>query len=655
MFREALHLLSMRDNPAIDAQSVAEMLPGEIGQQINISNDGLLAEVVVLSNFLQPRQGWILLHHDDFGDLTTEVEAPPRPDFSIWAFLKACIDAEIWVNALDPQARFFLVADYLVALASIETKIKNAKNKDPLTDGIGPFQISSEDWKLFTDSDAGKAFAAIDREEPLSQINGAAFSAITSMTEISDAIAGHDQSQGDGETSGETGPFIPSYVDVLMGHMFGNATAAAFRIAKMKGKGGDSVERVLKEHFQDDELDKLIEYRSTVLKDTTSQSLETIDGMLIKLEAQLHTALTKALKLMQEHIPEDLPPTDGSAPWLAVAETEHLDWQDNLGDENTGPGTQRVLKYFNEINFDTSTVQPWCGAFAGHCMLNSPPPFSTMLVNGPARAANWKAWGNASIPLASDEVPSGAVVVLAPDKGSSRSGHVGFFCRFLGSDKKTVELLGGNQSDTVTKTKFARSKIASIRWFSPKEEAETNEASTAVGTSPPGQFKALLDFIGAHESRNNYNAYFRHADNTNNPQFTTKTISDVLEWQRGFLNSGSRSSAVGKYQFLRGTLLDLVKGGHAARSDTFNDVIQDKLAIALLERRKLGKFLAGSMSAVEFGVHLAKEWASLPVPRDVKRGNRTVKAGQSYYAGDGLNKALVAVPAFLAAIETIRS
>ena len=39
----------------------------------------------------------------------------------------------------------------------------------------------------------------------------------------------------------------------------------------------------------------------------------------------------------------------------------------------------------------------------------------------------------------------------------------------------------------------------------------------------------------------------------------------------------------------------------------------------------------------------------------MKRGQRTVKRGQSYYAGDGLNKALPPVEPFLDAIRAIKT
>ena len=654
MFREALHLLLIREEPAADAATAGEMLPGEIGRQVELSTDEQWAKVVILSNFLTVREGWIRLIAD-IGELTQIVEAPPRPDFSLWAFLKAAVDTETWINGLDADARFFVIADYLIALASIETNIKNAGQKDPLTDGIGPYQLSTQNWQRFTDAPAGEGYGAADREEALTQISGAAFLAIASMNAISDGIAAHDSSNGDDETSGETGPFIPSYIDVLLAHLFGDAAAIEIRKAKMGGNGGSPAKSVLINFFNEDEFAKLAKYRSKFLQDAETGEPETIDGLLINADKVLRAALVKAHKLMAEHIPEDLPKTDGTAPWFGVAQSEHDDWANNLVNEDTPGGTQRVLEYFQAIQFPTTTVQPWCGAFAGHCMLNAGPPFNATVVNGPARAANWKSWGNTAIPLGTDDVPMGAIVVLAPEKGSSRSGHVGFFSRYFGGDKSKVEILGGNQSDTVTNTKFARSKIAAIRWYSPKEQKEHNDSSGSVGNSPPGQFSALLDFIGQHESNNNYNAFFGNSGNASDPDFTAMTVAAVIAWQRAFLNAGSKSSAVGKYQFLRNTLLDLVKQGHATPDQLFVAAIQDKLAIALMERRKLGRYITGAISTVEFGIHLAKEWASLPVTRDVKRGNRIVRQGQSYYAGDGLNKALVSVPAFLSAIDTARS
>jgi len=339
-------------------------------------------------------------------------------------------------------------------------------------------------------------------------------------------------------------------------------------------------------------------------------------------------------------------------------------WENNLKNESTAAGKKRVLEYFAEISFPTNpakNVPPWCGAFVAHCILASPAPDNRLVVKGPARAANWIGFGNVAIPLGDPKPPQGAVVVLSPDRGSARSGHVAFFDRYSGSSDVQVMLLGGNQSDSTNVKKFARSKIRTIRWDSSQKQAdddaakkEEDDAAGQVGELSSGKMAPLLDFIGAHESRNNYNAYFRHANNTNNPKLTSKTINQVLAFQQGIKSTGS--SASGKYQFIQSTLRGLAKKGHVGMNQPFNKENQDKLAIQLLIGRGLNKYLAGNISLNTFAINLAKEWASMPVPVDgVKGAHRTLKAGQSYYAGDGLNKALVKVGPFLAAIKAIKA
>src|SRR5690606_17255968 len=70
--------------------------------------------------------------------------------------------------------------------------------------------------------------------------------------------------------------------------------------------------------------------------------------------------------------------------------------------------------------------------------------------------------------------------------------------------------------------------------------------------------------------------------------------------------------------------------------------LQDRLGYHLLKRRGYEEFAAGKIGAVEFGKRLAQEWASLPVLTATQGAHRKLKRGQSYYAGDGLNKSLTA-------------
>ncbi len=76
-------------------------------------------------------------------------------------------------------------------------------------------------------------------------------------------------------------------------------------------------------------------------------------------------------------------------------------------------------------------------------------------------------------------------------------------------------------------------------------------------------------------------------------------------------------------------------------AQVFEPALQDRLGLHLLDRRGFASFVSGAISVTEFGRRLAMEWASLPVLAETDGDRRRVKRGQSYYAGDGLNKALV--------------
>lgn len=124
-------------------------------------------------------------------------------------------------------------------------------------------------------------------------------------------------------------------------------------------------------------------------------------------------------------------------------------------------------------------------------------------------------------------------------------------------------------------------------------------------------------------------------DNRPKELLTTYSIAEIIEWQRFVVSRGSASSAAGAYQIIRKTL----DGLPIPHGERFDAACQDEAAMMLLDRRGWDDCEAGRMSAVDFADMLAREWASIPVQRDQRGASRQVKRGQSYYAGDGLNKA----------------
>lgn len=160
-------------------------------------------------------------------------------------------------------------------------------------------------------------------------------------------------------------------------------------------------------------------------------------------------------------------------------------------------------------------------------------------------------------------------------------------------------------------------------------------------------YQPLLNLIADVESRGNYNAYFGHTNNQK-IDFTAMTINEVLQWQDEFIDRGSPSSAVGRYQFLNTTLGELVSEQGINRSSRFDKSMQDRLAIALLERRGGEAYVNKELSRHDFAANLAKEWASLPqITGDAPE--------KSYYDSDGLNKALVESKKVLEAVNHIEA
>ncbi len=144
-------------------------------------------------------------------------------------------------------------------------------------------------------------------------------------------------------------------------------------------------------------------------------------------------------------------------------------------------------------------------------------------------------------------------------------------------------------------------------------------------TAPSGDVVGrLLEYIGKKESNGNYNIL---VGGKTEPNLTNMTIAEVLEYQRGMRQRGHESTAVGKYQIIRGTLESLIKEGYASPDDKFSSGVQDRLAVGLLKRRGLERYQSGKISKDQFADNLSKEWASLPY-----------NTGQSYYAGVGSNK-----------------
>lgn len=166
----------------------------------------------------------------------------------------------------------------------------------------------------------------------------------------------------------------------------------------------------------------------------------------------------------------------------------------------------------------------------------------------------------------------------------------------------------------------------------------------------------ILALIRRVEANSDYDIVYGGIPKAQRPAALTKmTIAQVLAWQDKVVAAGAKSSAAGAYQIIRKTLRSVTASAGVPHSERFDVATQDALAMHLLKGRGFEKFLTGDKDIMAMMVDLAKEWASFPVPYDMKGASRALKAGQSYYAGDGLNKALVSITEVRNALDKCRS
>jgi len=169
----------------------------------------------------------------------------------------------------------------------------------------------------------------------------------------------------------------------------------------------------------------------------------------------------------------------------------------------------------------------------------------------------------------------------------------------------------------------------------------------------------LLRLIRLHESgKPGYNADFRQDDKWT---LANKTFDEFRALGRSQVTTGGArggkepSSALGGYQFITATLDSLKRDLKLTGKEMMTEAFQDDLAVSLMNRRGYLKYHRGEMSAEAFCNELAKEWASLPVVTRIKGASRYVNPGQSYYSGDGLNKAFHKPETVLAAVRALNA
>ena len=170
----------------------------------------------------------------------------------------------------------------------------------------------------------------------------------------------------------------------------------------------------------------------------------------------------------------------------------------------------------------------------------------------------------------------------------------------------------------------------------------------------PAPAKLILDFIRQTEVGSagpaGYGIIFGHNEGKLAKPYTTMTVNEVIAAGSGW-SGRFGSSASGGYQFMQKTLAGLRDELRLSGGEVMTPDFQDQLGFVLLRRRGYDSFMRGAIDRMEFAKKLAQEWASFPVLQGTKGAHRMVARGETFYAGDKLNKALVKPEAIEALLD----
>lgn len=170
-----------------------------------------------------------------------------------------------------------------------------------------------------------------------------------------------------------------------------------------------------------------------------------------------------------------------------------------------------------------------------------------------------------------------------------------------------------------------------------------------MDASVPAGAAILLDFASVPESRGSYTTIIGNHQNELVKPITSMTLDELMDNQIQWSQRWN-SNAAGRYQTMEPTLKDARKALGLSGAELFSPDLQDRIGYWLLERRGYQAFKAKTFSLTGFAKSLAEEWASMPVLAATQGAHRAIARGQSYYAGDDLNKALVTADAFETAL-----
>ena len=143
---------------------------------------------------------------------------------------------------------------------------------------------------------------------------------------------------------------------------------------------------------------------------------------------------------------------------LAYKIAERFIGIDEVPGKEDNPQILAMLKL--DMDWPDGDEVPWCSAFVNYI---------TWLLRLPrSKSLRARSWLEVGIPLDIDDAQIGDIVIFNRGGGPQNPdiidapGHVGFFARLV-RDDNVVEVLGGNQSNTVKLSRYSLDDLLGVR------------------------------------------------------------------------------------------------------------------------------------------------------------------------------------------------
>ncbi|RWB64374.1 MAG: hypothetical protein EOQ48_01785 [Mesorhizobium sp.] len=235
----------------------------------------------------------------------------------------------------------------------------------------------------------------------------------------------------------------------------------------------------------------------------------------------------------------------------------------------------------------------------------------------------------APAPTQPEAAPQTADPTLDETGAPSGFGTIGSIFRGIGS---FLGFGGGSQEqpqapdDRGSLPEETRTRLTNLLQNPPMLE----DGRSSAGNTPVAPLLNLIGHTEGTDQGEGYNETLGYGAFTGGKvNLESMTLDQIDQLQTRMLSHPDNkwnSSAVGRYQIIRTTLRDLRRDLGLSGDEVFDRRMQDRLGMALLEKRGLSRWQSGQMSDAAFMNELAKEWASLPTPsgRGAYNGQRAV-------------------------------